>query len=149
MAPSSNRDQLLAAAKAFCKSFADKEAPEKIFSHFSSSDDVLALEHGLPRLAPFLGREFRGPKGLEKYFQILSSTLTYDKMKFNNYVVDAEVSKVSVRGEAKFTWSSTGQSWDEVFTYVLEYDEERKVKVYEIWAGKNHQFCLLFLPHER
>ncbi|KAJ9605472.1 hypothetical protein H2200_010129 [Cladophialophora chaetospira] len=135
--PSSNtstRDQLLSAAHAFCNSFANKEAPEKIFSHFSTSDDVLALEHGLPQLAPFLGREFRGQQGLQEYFQLLSSKLSYENMSFSNFVIDAEVSKVSVRGNAKFTWTSTGQSWDEVFTYVLEFDTHNKVKVYEIWA---------------
>ncbi|OAL35392.1 hypothetical protein AYO20_05242 [Fonsecaea nubica] len=131
-----DRETLLSAAQAFCNSFASKEAPDKIFSHFSSSDDVLALEHGLPQLAPFLGREFRGHKGLQEYFGLLSSNLTYENMRFANFVVDPLVSKVSVRGEAKFTWTETGQSWDEVFTYVLEFDQEYKVKVYEIWAGK-------------
>ncbi|EXJ54170.1 hypothetical protein A1O7_09507 [Cladophialophora yegresii CBS 114405] len=132
--PASQRDDLLAAAQAFCNSFANKEAPAKILSHFSSSDDVLALEHGLPQLAPFLGREFRGQEGLEAYFQLLSSHLKYEDMKFGNFVVDAEVSKVSVRGEATFTWISTGQSWDEVFTYVLEFDQDSRVLVYEVWA---------------
>ncbi|KIW94871.1 uncharacterized protein Z519_04849 [Cladophialophora bantiana CBS 173.52] len=132
--PSLDRDTLLAAAQAFCNSFANKEAPDKVFSHFSSAEDVLALEHGLPQLAPFLGREFRGHHGLEEYFGLLSSTLKYENMRFSNFVVDPLVSKVSVRGEAKFIWTETGQSWDEVFTYVLEFDEESKVKVYEIWA---------------
>ena len=147
MAPSSDREQLLAAAQAFCNSFANKEPPEKIFSHFSSSNDVLALEHSLRQLAPFLGREFRGPKGLREYFQLLSSNLSYDGMTFSNYVVDAEVLRVSVKGEAKFTWTSTGQSWDEVFAYMLEFDEDRKVKVYEIWAGKSfpESFMSIFI----
>lgn len=55
-------------------------------------------------------------------------------MRFGNYLVDEVESKVSVRGEAKFTWISSGQSWDEVFTYVLGFDEERKVVRYEVWA---------------
>jgi hypothetical protein len=136
MASSTNtREQLLSAAQTFCDSFANKDAPDTILGHFSASDSVLALEHGLPQLAPFLGRPFRGQKGLQEYFQLLSSSLTYENMRFSNYVVDAAVSKVSVRGEAKFTWTSTNQSWDEVFTYVLEFDAENRVKVYEIWAG--------------
>lgn len=105
-----------------------------IFSHFSSSEDVLALEHGLPQLAPFLGREFRGHDGLQAYFGLLGTHLTYENMSFGWYFVDQEENKVSVRGEARFTWTSTGQSWDEVFTYVLEFDEQAKVKVYEVWA---------------
>ena len=132
MAPAS-RAQLRSAAEAFCASFANKESPEEIFSHFSS-DDVWVFEHGLPQLAPFLGRAFRGTKGLQEYFGMLSSTLTYEKMQFGHFVVDPEVSSVSVCGQARFTWTSTGQSWDEVFTYMLEFDESNKVKVYEIWA---------------
>jgi len=131
---SDRREQLLAAATSFCEAFAQQKPLADISNHFSASDDVLALEHGLPQLAPFLGREFRGRSGLQEYFSILSSTLSYEKMRFSNFVVDPEVSKVSVRGEARFTWTSTGQGWDEVFTYVLEFDDENKVKVYEIWA---------------
>jgi hypothetical protein len=134
--PAAKRDALLAAAQAFCNSFANKEAPAKILSHFSTSDDVVALEHGLPQLAPFLGRHFRGRAGLESYFHLLSSHLKYENMRFSNFVVDAEVSKVSVRGEATFTWISTAQSWDEIFTYVLEFDQENRVLVYEVWAGE-------------
>ena len=131
-----DRNQLLAAAQAFCVSFANKVSPEKIFSHFSTSENVFALEHGLPQLAPFLGRVFRGQKGVQEYFELLSSHLSYENMKFSNFIVDAEMNKVSVRGEAKFTWTSTGQSWDEVFTYVLEFSADNKVQVYEIWAGE-------------
>ncbi|KAK5308751.1 hypothetical protein LTR70_010821, partial [Exophiala xenobiotica] len=43
-------------------------------------------------------------------------------------------SKVSVKGEATFTWTSTGQSWDEIWTSLLEFDQEYKIKMYEIWA---------------
>ena len=36
-------------------------ASRQVLSHFS--EDVLLFEHGLPDLAPFLGREFRGLQG--------------------------------------------------------------------------------------
>lgn len=55
-------------------------------------------------------------------------------MAFSHLFVDPEVSKVSVRGRARFTWTSTRQSWNEVFTYVLEFDDDCKVLTYEIWA---------------
>jgi hypothetical protein len=131
---SDKRSQLLQAAQTFCSAFASQKPPEEIFSHFSTSDDVEAYEHGLPQLAPFLGREFRGQDGIKDYFQTMSGSLSYENMKFSNFVVDAEENKVSVRGKAKFTWTSTGQSWDEVFTYVLEFDGMLKVKKYEVWA---------------
>ena len=132
--PPASRQDLLSAAQAFCDAFAQQKSPKEIFSHFSNSDDVMALEHGLPLLAPFLGREFRGRHGLEQYFELLSSTLTYEDMRFSDFVVDPQTSKVSVTGVAHFTWTSTGQGWDEVFTYVLEFDDQIKVMVYEIWA---------------
>lgn len=131
----SHRDSLLQAAILFCQSFASQEPPDEIFSYFTSTEsNIVVFEHGLPRLAPFLGREFRGRDGLEQYFKTISECLTYEDMRFSNYVVDVETRKVSVRGEAKFTWSSTGQSWDEVFTYVLEFDDDSKVERYEVWA---------------
>jgi len=56
-------------------------------------------------------------------------------MSFSNYVVDAIENKVSVRGDATFTWRATGQSWDEVFTYVLAFDADCRLIKYEIWAN--------------
>lgn len=132
--PSPRRQQLLAAAQTFCTSFASHKPPEETLALFSTSPSVTALEHGLPRLAPFLGREFRGPDGIREYFSVISRHLTYENMRFGNYLVDDVEGKVSVRGEARFTWISSGQAWDEVFTYVLAFDEECKVLRYEIWA---------------
>jgi hypothetical protein len=128
------RDQLLQAAQTFCTSFASQKPPEEIFSLFSTSPDVTAYEHGLPQLAPFLGREYKGQDGIRKYFLMISSHLTYENMRFSDYIVDEVEGKVSVRGEARFTWISSGQSWDEVFTYMLAFDENCKVTNYEIWA---------------
>ncbi|KAK4165372.1 hypothetical protein QBC43DRAFT_287922 [Cladorrhinum sp. PSN259] len=131
----SHRASLLQAATSFCESFASQKPPNEIFSHFTAAEsNIFIFEHGLPRLAPFLGREFRGKDGLQEYFKIISECLTYKNMRFSNYVVDTEARRVSVRGEATFTWSSTGQSWDEVFTYVLKFDDNDKVEKYEVWA---------------
>jgi hypothetical protein len=41
---------------------------------------------------------------------------------------------VSVKGRAKFTWIKTRQSWDETFTYTLDFDDEAKVTDYQVWA---------------
>lgn len=133
MSPS-RRDQLLHAAQTFCTSFASQKPPEEIFNLFSTSPDVRAYEHGLPQLAPFLGREYKGRDGIEKYFLLISSYLTYENMRFDNYVVDEVEGKVAVRGQARFTWTSSGQSWDEVFAYILAFDADCKVTRYEIWA---------------
>ena len=134
------RQDLLFTARQFCEAFADKKPQEELFSFFSSSEDVMAYEHGLQQLAPFLGREYKGQHGLKQYFDLLASHLSYEHMAFSHLFVDPVVSKVSVRGRAKFTWTSTGQSWDEVFTYVLEFDEDIKVKTYEVWADSGAAF---------
>lgn len=60
--------------------------------------------------------------------------LSYEKMQFSDYIVDVEERVVSVRGQARFTWKSTGNSWDEVFIYRLQLDGEGKIQVYEVWA---------------
>ena len=135
------RADLLQAATTFCEAFASKQAPDALLHYFSANDnDVIVLEHGLPRLAPFLGRPFRGKDGAREYLQTVSRYLTYEDMRFDNYVVDITQGKVSARGRARFTWSSTGQSWDEVFAYMLTFDDEHKVVRYEIWADSGAAF---------
>lgn len=130
----SQREALLHAAANFCNAFACQYAVEAILDHFSTSSEPFAIEHGLPQLAPFLGRPFRGVDGVKEYFGLLGQYLSYKDMRFVDYVVDVETAKVSARGTATFTWTKTKQSWDEVFTYVLGFDESRKVKSYEVWA---------------
>ncbi|KAI4865865.1 hypothetical protein F4820DRAFT_418857 [Hypoxylon rubiginosum] len=138
--PHHKRADLLAAATAFCESFAQKKPPDEILSHFSTAaspdgnDVVVAYEHGLPELAPFLGREFRGRDGVREYFEVVASCLSYDGMRFADYVVDAAENRVAIRGTARFTWTATGESWDEVFAYALKFDDQRKVVRYEVWA---------------
>ena len=108
-----------------------------VLNNFSSSseDDIICFEHGLNHPSvPFLGRTFRGRKGAREYFELIATLLSYDDMKFSEYFVDVDSMAVSVRGEASFTWLSTKQSWDEVFTYRLRFDSIGKVTRYEVWA---------------
>jgi hypothetical protein len=131
---SEKRQALLSAAQSFCDAFSQKKAPDEIFSHFTTSNDVLIEEHGLSHLAPFLGRQFHGQSGVKDYFECLSDHLSYENMRFSNFIVDSQSSQVSAKGHATFTWTKTGQSWDEIFAYQLEFDDKNKVKTYEIWA---------------
>lgn len=124
----------MSAAESFCNAFASQQPLDEILSHFSTRYAILAHEHGLKHLAPFLGRDYTGEKGVKAYFETMSSYLSYENMKFGTYVVDASENRVSVKGQAKFTWTSTGQSWDEDFAYVLAFDEDGKVVKYEVWA---------------
>ncbi|KAI0816797.1 transcription elongation factor S-II [Xylaria sp. FL0064] len=143
------RGDLLEAAKTFCDSFAQKKPLEEILSHFSSSsspgsasgdDTVLVHEHGLPQLAPFLGRNFCGLEGARTYFETVARYLSYEDMRFVEFVVDTRGEngdgggKVAVRGQARFTWTETGKSWDETFVYVLRFDARAKLTKYEVWA---------------
>ncbi|KAI0862630.1 transcription elongation factor S-II [Xylaria cubensis] len=154
--PALTRADLLAAARAFCDSFAQKKPLDEILSHFATTttgdggEEVIVHEHGLPRLAPFLGRDFRGVDGAREYFEIVGKHLKYEDMQFVEFVVDAESQggnedrdgtrkgdgggKVAVRGKARFTWNETGQSWDETFVYVLRFDGRGKLVRYEVWA---------------
>ncbi|KDQ61710.1 hypothetical protein JAAARDRAFT_190437 [Jaapia argillacea MUCL 33604] len=132
MSPS--RKHLLAAAQALCQDFARQEDTDTLLSHFSTTHQPTAIEHGDPSLASFLGRPFTGTQGVRKYFELLQELLTYKDMKFSEYVVDTEVNKVSVKGRAEFTWTSTGQSWKETFTYTLDFDQDLKVTDYQVWA---------------
>ncbi|KAI6041287.1 hypothetical protein EDC04DRAFT_3139834 [Pisolithus marmoratus] len=130
----SSRQQLLDAAKALCSDFAQKENLDTLLSHFSVTEECIAQEHGLRAVAPFVGRTFRGLEGIRNYFSLVSSCLTYENMTFGDYFVDTEVRKVSVTGQATFTWKGTNESWDETFAYVLDFDQENKVHRYQVWS---------------
>ncbi len=64
----------------------------------------------MQKLALFLGRMFRGIQGAGENFTILASTISPENGKLTGIFADPAESKVSVRGEATFTWTSTGQS---------------------------------------
>ncbi|CAA7260270.1 unnamed protein product [Cyclocybe aegerita] len=128
------RERLLQSAEEFCDSFAKKKDIDSILSLFSTTHEVSAIEYGLPELAPFLGQEFTGISEVQKYFELIGSLLSYDNINFSEYVVDPIALKVAVRGKGCFTWLTTGQSWNEIFTYTLDFDDELKVVRYQIWA---------------
>lgn len=128
------RRHLLASAESFCNALASQADLETILSHFSTSYTPVAHEHGLKQLAPFLGRSFLGIEGIKEYFGLLQKYLKYENMGFKNYIVDTSEDHVSVEGHARFTWQSTGQGWNEIFTYQLAFDTQGKVISYHIWA---------------
>ncbi|KAI0644213.1 hypothetical protein C8Q79DRAFT_1002145 [Trametes meyenii] len=137
---SPTRKQLLASAQALCSAFAANADVDTLLSHFSSTHLISAFEHGLPVLAPFLGRPFlrrTGDNSVASYFELLQKYLTFEDMSFRGWVVDADACKVSVKGSAKFIWTEgvgKGQSWDEEFVYMLDFDQNAKVTDYEVWA---------------
>ncbi|KAF3921480.1 hypothetical protein ABW21_db0207266 [Orbilia brochopaga] len=128
-------DALLEAAKALCNDFATKADSKAVISHFTQ--DATAFEHGSATFAPFLGREFEGRDGVTEYFGLLQRYLDFDRMSFSEYFVDERQCRVSAKGQASFTWLSTGVAWDEIFTYVLDFGTEDgrwKVSRYQVWA---------------
>ncbi|PCH44342.1 hypothetical protein WOLCODRAFT_144932 [Wolfiporia cocos MD-104 SS10] len=138
MAPT--RDQLLTTARALCAAFASAAPVPTLLSHFSATYQISAREHGLPLLAPFLGRTFAGrsgPNSVQAYFELLRQHLTFRNMEFVGWTVDAEASRVCVRGHATFEWTEgegKGQVWNEVFVYMLDFDEGARVTDYQVWA---------------
>ncbi|KAJ3521832.1 hypothetical protein NM688_g8965 [Phlebia brevispora] len=135
-----SRSQLLASAQALCTAFANQAPLDELLTHFSTTHQVSAHEHGLPCLAPFLGRTFTGrtgPHSVEAYFKLLQQLLIYQDMRFGDWTVDTEARKVCAKGKARFTWidgKGKGQWWDEQFIYMLDFDDEGKVTDYQVWA---------------
>lgn len=129
---------LKSAAAALCTDFAEEKNAHTLLSHFSAHESPIAIEYGLSCLAPFLGREFKGAGEIKEYFQLLSDQLTFRNMEFDEYVVDTQQLKVSVKGKARFIWTSTGEAWNETFTYTLDFVKEDgdvlKVRRYQVWA---------------
>ena len=126
------RDKLLERSKSLCEAFATHKPLDEILDHFA--EDAVCLEHGLPRLAAFMRREFHGLAGAREYFQLIGDLLDFNDMQFSDYMVDAETRQVSVRGEARFLWKSTLNDWDEVFVYRLKFNDDNKITSYEVWA---------------
>ncbi|KJA30133.1 hypothetical protein HYPSUDRAFT_210925 [Hypholoma sublateritium FD-334 SS-4] len=135
-----SRDKLLRSAQTFCDAFSEKQDVQTLLSYFSATHEVSAIEYGLPVLAAFLGKPFKGKSGIRQYFELIGSLLSYNNMSFSEYLVDSETMKVSVKGAATFTWLSTGQSWDEIFTYTLDFDDELKLVRYQVWADSGAAF---------
>jgi len=134
------RSQLLVSATSLCNAFASNAPLSEILSHFSTTYAVSAQEHGLPLLAPFIGRTFTGitgPKSVSTYFQLLQRHINFQDMSFGAWTIDVESRKISCIGKAKFRWvegPGDGQSWDETFVYHLDFDGEGKVTDYQVWA---------------
>lgn len=128
------RHQLKRAAETFCDAFSQKKDVNYILSLFSTTNPISAVEYGDPSLAPFLGKAFEGREGVKEYFGTIGRLLAYENMSFSEYVVDAEERKVAVKGKAKFTWQETGKTWDETFSYVLDFDEGAKLTRYQVWS---------------
>lgn len=129
---------LKSAAEALCTDFAAEKDFPNILSHFSTHESPIAIEYGLPCLAPFLGREFKGAVGVKQYFELISEQLSFREMEFVEYVVDTQQLKVSVKGKARFVWVSTGEAWNETFTYMLDFVKDDngvlKIRRYQVWA---------------
>jgi hypothetical protein len=52
------RGQLLHSAESLCNDFSLKKDADILLSHFSSTYQCTAIEHGDPSLAPFLGKTY-------------------------------------------------------------------------------------------
>ncbi|KAL0580903.1 hypothetical protein V5O48_001097 [Marasmius crinis-equi] len=128
------RDQLLAATKSIRDAFMAGKGLDPVLSLFSTSPKTFAIEYGEPSLAPFLGREYVGLAAIQSYFEIIVTCLSFKDMEFVDFVIDTESRRVACKARATFTWNSTGESWNETFAYILDYDEENKITGYQVWS---------------
>ncbi|PYH89858.1 hypothetical protein BO71DRAFT_335721 [Aspergillus ellipticus CBS 707.79] len=115
---------------------------------------VLIHEHGLPTLAPFLGRDFTGPAGVKEYFSLLSDHLTYENMRFDaegEWTVDVGNGTVCVRGWAVFYARATGMGGERGMGrgFGREGEEggdkhgEWKIQEYRVWADTGAAYLAL------
>ncbi|KAL4991417.1 hypothetical protein BDW68DRAFT_141683 [Aspergillus falconensis] len=139
--PSYTRTALTNATQSLLDAFSTSSDLPTILNTFTSVPPPTAHEHGLPQLAPFLGRTFTGHDQVEEYFTLLNEHLRIESMRFDDekeWAVDLETGIVCLKGYARFVSKESKEGWDEVFIYriVLVEDEEKEVKVrsYEVWA---------------
>ncbi|KAH2091570.1 hypothetical protein KXX03_000098 [Aspergillus fumigatus] len=127
-----------------CDAFASAAPVPVLLSHFTADPLPMVHEHGLPVLAPFLGRTFTGTDGVGRYFELIADLLSFEKMSFDGedeWIVDTVSMAVSLRGRARFTWKETGEGWNETFCYRIGLAEDQgkgggglKVQEYRVWA---------------
>lgn len=127
--PDYTRQNLLTPTSSLFKALSTTPPPalHTLLAHFTRSPLPIIHEHGHPSLAPFLGRTFTGTDGIARYFSLLQDLLEITDMVFDDpddWVVDTTCLAVFLRGQARFTWKKTGQSWDETFAYRVALAEE-------------------------
>ncbi|KAH1499879.1 hypothetical protein KXV92_008833 [Aspergillus fumigatus] len=138
------RSALVQPTLALCDAFASAAPVPVLLSHFTADPLPMVHEHGLPVLAPFLGRTFTGTDGVGRYFELIADLLSFEKMSFDGedeWIVDTVSMAVSLRGRARFTWKETGEGWNETFCYRIGLAEDQgkgggglKVQEYRVWA---------------
>ena len=147
---------LLMATKELCDVFAHHKPIPQLVDLFTEHEAV-AISHGHPCLAPWLGVEYIGRTEIAGYFGQLFDALSLELMIFADPFIDEDNLAVTVMGTAKWTYKKTGKSWMAAFTWVLEFAEgetegdsaEREVKIrkYSVWADSGAvscTTCLLF-----
>ncbi|KAJ6032253.1 hypothetical protein N7540_002985 [Penicillium herquei] len=152
-----DRSTLVEPVKALLAAFTSSEPPSSIASTFTTVPRPLIHEHGLPQLAPFIGRTFSGEEGISQYFEILSQTLNIHSMAFEpnfEWLVDIDNMCVTLRGTATFEWKDTRNSWSETFIYRISLrrdtsDNREKsgrilVNEYHVWADTGAAYLARF-----
>lgn len=150
---------LLTPARSLLTALTTSASIPTLLTHFTRDPYPTAHEHGLPALAPFLGRTFTGTDGVARYFEVLGEMLGIERMEFEGeeeWVVDTEAMVVVVRGEARFFSRRTGEGWDERFVYRLGMAEDvsldpddggrmkgLKVQEYLVWADTGAAYLAL------
>ncbi|KAL4884819.1 hypothetical protein BJY04DRAFT_170861 [Aspergillus karnatakaensis] len=147
------RDSTIKATSALTTALTSGADLNTLLSTFTVSPAAIAHEHGHPKLATFLGRTFRGHKGVGEYFTLVERQMRIKEMEFNrecDWVVDAEKKTVCLRGRGVWENKLTSEQWVEIFAYRVELAEEEwegckdkgelKVKSYEVWADTGAAF---------
>ncbi|PLB38284.1 uncharacterized protein BDW47DRAFT_125434 [Aspergillus candidus] len=129
--PPPTRASLIAPVRTLCTAFSSASSPETLASSFTRTPAPLAHEHGLPALAPFLGRDFTGAEGIKRYFALVAGELAIERMDFDDesdWVVDGVAMAVALRGRAR-----VGVAFEQEDTGGVT-KGELKVREYRVWA---------------
>ncbi|KAF7987020.1 hypothetical protein HWV62_123 [Athelia sp. TMB] len=123
--------------------FADIAAnkPSKtLLAHFSTTDTVVLRHDCVYNPSPF---SFEGLHAVRSYFDLLSLNWKKSDMQIHSKEVDLTKSQVVLRASMRWTWRISGNSWREVFTCTLDYDEEVKVKKFIVETDVPKSSCVM------
>ena len=138
----SERDKLVEAAKSYCSALASQTTLLEEYRHRQLVralrcrplwESASAFERGEPQLALYPGREHEGVYDRREH-ALNSESSSYESLNFIEYAADIYTRSVLVRGEAVFKWKAIGQPWSVIFAYVLDFDNEYRVKREKVLA---------------
>jgi hypothetical protein len=131
---------LQSAAKSLLADIAAQKPTLSLLSHFSTTQTVTLQHDFIHSATPY---PFVGLHAVRSYFDLLALHWTRDDMQLYQCDVYADKLRVVIKASVQWTWRASKQSWREVFTCTLDFDELLKVKGFVVESSPPESSCVM------